>query len=289
MNTLLAHWVQDVIHRREAERIERTADEKWVDDRHEQLEIKRDATVERQQDHKDVRRDLQVERERDRFVTRQETIAQVRQATQDIQSHSLAAQHAADEALGQAVGTHLQGIAVQAEANDVSAISIPTGMQVASTTIKGPVQAELSALLATAQAAVVEGRDDNTNSARQSALWAMGKGFLPHPADISQLMKAAGADQSIASTFGGLADALVSLDREPYRDPRLNALAGSQRLDLMESYCALLGAYGPGPLLDLVTNLEARAGLPSEISKPKPGELRSGEFNQMLDDLFGAG
>jgi hypothetical protein len=211
--------------------------------------------------------------------------------TEGSQARRELAQEAADRALAGAVTSYLEGLAAQAQGNDASAVTIPTGFRAASLVLAGPPVAEIQALLGDILTDVAEGAsDDPTARARQSAIWALGQGLSPHGEDVAEALRGSKLDPEWAERFSQLAERLTALEGPSSRLAQLEAYRGGEKLDLLKAHVGSLQAYGSERLLTALGRPEKLAG----TSAPRPGPLVLGRgaampgpaFHAMLDGLF---
>ena len=302
MSQLLSAWAEDIVARRQQQAADRSREEKQADRTQYEREEKRDARLENAEEQAAVRkrqaagvrktqhkrRDIQAkgkrtQQTRDVFVRKQEALDQARQRAKDAKVHGESAQRAADQALGHSVSSYLQGLVAQAESNDASAVTIPTGIRVASTTISGPPLGEIEALIADVQGEVREGKSDSpTQRARQSAAWALGHGLMPHPGDIARLLGGQG-NKGWAKQFGETGRKLDRFAEAGVGNAHLRALNAGERLDVMDGYCSLLAQYGADRLMDLVSGKKHEPPPPPD---PKQSGMRRAELDSVLDQLF---
>jgi hypothetical protein len=304
MRTLLSHWAEDVVQQRSARSKENRKDLEAEDAaiarkdaaRARELQARQSEVAQRRRDveHTKVRQTdqtrAQADLARDRFVRQAELKDQSQRAELELRRRSDLGQEAADAALTAAINGHLEGLVVQASANDTTAVSLPTGVRVASGSIAGPPIDNIDALLAAAQRAVIEGRDDDgAAEARRSAAGALAHGLMPHPEDLARLLAAAGAEASTVDHFRSLGAALDRLDRAEPGKAEVGARQAGRRLDVVGAYCDALTRSGGGAVLALVVNGDGRGFDPAELpSRPgDPSALRQRELDDVLDGLFG--
>ncbi|MBI4819902.1 MAG: hypothetical protein HY791_26750 [Deltaproteobacteria bacterium] len=185
-----------------------------------------------------------------------------------------------------ALGRSLEGLAIAAEKNDNAAVSIPSGIKVASALLVGPA---IGSLLDKVEDEVLEGRSDSPFAQSDASIrWALGHGMMPHPTDLASSMQGRGLDRDFATRFSELGQRLDQLSEKSFRNPQLQGVVGHERLGILKEHVQLLGAYSSQRLVSLVRDPEALKGtqsptLPVERGK---GQLRPRELNQMLDKLF---
>lgn len=219
------------------------------------------------------------------------------QAARALEQSKAQAQEAADAALTHSISSYLEGLAVQAQSNDASAVSIPSGVRVASTSFAGPALTEISALVSEAEREIGEGRFDSaTESSQRSATWALEHGLMPHPGDLGRLVAASGVDASWGERFSQLGAKLDNIDAgASVRHGQMKAYLAHEKLGALQDYVNVLGAFGGGRVVGLVSNpaslggIGALSGTPptSSQSGGARGKMPEREFNKMLDNLFG--
>ena len=207
-----------------------------------------------------------------------------------------AAQEAADAALTSSIASYLEGLAGQAKGNDTSAVSVPTGIRVASSLFAGPPLAEINALLSQVEKDVTTGADDSPQAlAQESAAWALGHGLMPHPGDLATLLGTAGVDDAWASRFKSIGDALDGLEGKSFKNSQLKAHVAHEQFSLLKDHVNVLQSYSAERLVGLVAqpgNLGATLGAitiapPSQSQNASRARMPDKEFNRMLDNLFG--
>ena len=162
------------------------------------------------------------------------------------------------EAQAAAVEGQLQALIAQAQAGHI--VTIPSGIQVASSAIICSVGDELAAL-----SDILEDLRD-VDPALRSAAWAMGNGFMPHPADLAAVMFKNEVDSAWAEAFAGLGHELKALDTQPTAIPRLAADNGAQRLDVLKRQQDLQRNYGGSRLAQVVLQPDLLKGAPLPLS-----------------------
>lgn len=201
-------------------------------------------------------------------------------------------QEAADSALSSSVASYLEGLAVQAQANDASAVCVPTGFLAASTMICGPALAGLADLIDDIQGEVNEGSSDSPIVvARQSAAWALGEGLPPHGRDLSAILDHFGLDAAWSERFSALA---TRLDDAQLKNPghgQLKGVVGHERINLLREHIKTLDAFGGPRLIGLVSNPAGLVG--TNPGGPLPGVnttsnsgVAPATLNRILDGLF---
>jgi hypothetical protein len=204
-----------------------------------------------------------------------------------------AAQQAMDSALDARVESYLEAL-LTAASDPNSKIEIPDGYRTAGS-LTGPGVPDLSALLS--QIESVDAGDDATKKAegvdetsRASAAWALGHGMMPHPADLSAIMKQNGVDLGVAAHFDSVAASLSKVDTQSFKHPQLKVQAGSDRLDTLKGYLDNLTSYGSGRLVKLVSDPASLLGTvePAAASQTvgRSRGMPERQFNSMLDNLF---
>lgn len=178
------------------------------------------------------------------------------------------AQIAADEAFAQSLAGMIRSLVAQAGDADVSTITIPTCARVASSVIQGPPLAAALELLAGAIAESTASTEAELPAqSRRSAIWALGKGLMPHPGDLATLLNKAGTHSATAREFEAVAKDLDALDGKRSSIPRLQGFVAKDRLQVLDRYREQLGAFGPASLIDLLCRPEALAeGAPAKRS-----------------------
>jgi hypothetical protein len=163
-----------------------------------------------------------------------------------------AQQEAADLALDAAVANALQNAITDSKGGEKS-LTIPTGVHVASTTIHGP-GVDLAAL----REELDDDRDTLIDSAksqqaRDSAMWALGHGLMPHPGDLSTLLKSAHVDQDYAGRFDNLKLELNKIDRDSQnRNPQIQGYNAHQRVGVLNELNEALASFGAQRLVALI-------------------------------------
>jgi hypothetical protein len=177
--------------------------------------------------------------------------------------------------------SHIRGLVAQARGG--ADVSIPSGMRAASTLAIGPCDAELDALLATVDDAELAFADQ----ARRSAAWALRQGLLPHPSDLASTMET--RDPPWAAAFRELGHKLDSLDAVKHAHPRLQAVSGGERVDVLRREVQLLKAYSPERTLTLIAQPE-KLGAPLSLAPPPPAErgprMGAQALGKLLNNLF---
>lgn len=192
---------------------------------------------------------------------------------------AIAAQNAA------ALEVYLEGLVAQAKAGADVSVTIPAGIRVASQIANAPSAAELEALLDE-----IDDSEASFASAQRSAAWALGHGLMPHPGDLSSLMRAGRVDAPFAERLEGLAGQLERLDATPTKHPKLAVLAAHDRLFALQDQVGVMKAYGPERTLDLVRQPGRLVGntqspLPNPPSQRGPKMGRQA-LDRVLDGLF---
>jgi hypothetical protein len=203
-------------------------------------------------------------------------------ARREIAEDRLEQRRASDAALAAAVETCLRGLVAQAASGDDVGLAIPSGVRVAGA-LGGTSPAEIAALAAEARSA----DEDVQHPAQRSALWALGAGLMPHPADLAELLERAGRDPSWQEGWTTLAK---QLDRapDPSGPPKLRATAAGERLDVLAAEKKLLASYGGARVLTLVARPgDLTADLPKRCP-PVGGGPKMGQaaLDRVLDGLF---
>lgn len=139
-----------------------------------------------------------------------------------------------------------------------------------------------------------ERRLEGGEAAQRSALWALGRGLLPHPGDLSALLHKTGRDPTWRAGLEDIARGLHALvpdglsggDLGPIQ---LRAERARERLTLLQAERDLLADYGARRLLTLVARpSDLTADLPRvyEPRGPKGSHLGQSAMDALLDGLF---
>lgn len=193
-----------------------------------------------------------------------------------------------DAALDREVASYLGALRVAAQDRG-SQVAIPEGVRAASS-LTGPSLA-IDDLLRDIR---IEDRPDDRELARgakdaqTSAAWALGQGLMPHPLDLSTLLRAGQADGAWSEHFASLGARLEAVDRRPAPNVQLQMVAGAERLSTLRDFVDALGAYSSERLLTAIVAPEQLRGtsapiLPLERTR---GAMTAGAFNAMMDGLF---
>ena len=197
------------------------------------------------------------------------------------------AEDALDAALASAVASYLRGLVAAAEGNDSTAISIPTGIRVASATVATSPLGEIEQALNRITHEVAEGREDSAQAnAQQSAAWALCHGLLPHPDDLATLLRAGGNNGQWAGHFDALGDALARHDEEKFRHGQLQARTGGGRLEVLRTIADSIQVMGPNALIGVIAKPTRPVHVPAQPPAPSTGSAASPDLNAILDDLF---
>lgn len=205
------------------------------------------------------------------------------------EKHAELAQQAMDAALDARVESYLSSL-LSAASDPDSKVDIPDGFRTASG-VSGPSIPDLSALLTQIESTdagdkSVGGVDDVS---RASAAWALGQGLMPHPADLSAVMKTNGIDPTFSARLDDIASSLNKVDQQSFKHPQLKVQAGAERLETLKGYVDTLTSYGSGRLVKLVTDPGSLMGMvePAISAGSVRGRgMPERQFNSMLDGLF---
>jgi len=187
-----------------------------------------------------------------------------------------------------ALEVYLEGLISQAKAGADVSVSIPAGIRVASSIATAPSVAELESLL--------DGIDDaeaqHALASQRSAAWALGHGFMPHPGDLSDLMRAGQVDAPFAERLTDIAGQLSKLEGPAVRHPKLELLAAHDRVFALKDQVSVMKAYGSDRTLALVKDPRA---LGKSLERPVPGavtgrgpKMGHEALGRVLDGLFSA-
>jgi hypothetical protein len=190
-------------------------------------------------------------------------------------------------AQAQSAALALDGLLGLSRSNDGVTVSIPSGFRAATS---APIPGA-DAIVAAINSILQEGAQDDPNvpdlTGQASARWALGAGLLPHPADLSQVMQGLKLDPLFADQLGQLGDKLTAIDGKRDKFHQLQASNGLERLDVLSTYSALLGAYGADRLVGLVTQPQVLVGTGSPalpvIGAQQQGSMSPRDYNAMLD------
>jgi hypothetical protein len=163
--------------------------------------------------------------------------AQIIRAAQD----AVAAQDA------RALEVYLAGLVAQAKAGHDVSVSIPAGVRVASDVAVAPAAAELEALLHQ-----IDDSEAEYTRAQRSSAWALGHGFMPHPGDLSDLMRGGRVDAPWAQRLADLGAALDAVAPRPHQPLQLSLHQAQDRMVALKDQVSVLRAYGPERTLNLV-------------------------------------
>jgi len=202
------------------------------------------------------------------------------------------AQQAMDAALDARIESFL-GSLLSAASDPDSKVAIPDGFRSATGSPHGPSLPDFSALVAEIESADKTdaiSADDPIARSQASAAWAIGHGMMPHPGDLSHIMKANNVDPTFAARFDDLAGSLDKIQSKTFVHPQLKVQAGADRLDALKSYVDTLSGYGSARLVKLVSDPGSLLGfvepaMPSP-SATNPKRMPERQFNAMLDNLF---
>lgn len=162
------------------------------------------------------------------------------------------------EAQAAAIEGQLQGLIAQAQAGHI--VTIPSGIQVASSSISVSVGDELAVLHD-----VLEDLLDAPPELR-SAAWSMTNGFLPHPADLASVLFKNELDSAWAEAFAGLGHELKNIDAKPSAIPQLAAQNGALRLGVLKQQQDLMRNYGGVRLAQAVLQPHLLKGTQAPLS-----------------------
>ena len=205
------------------------------------------------------------------------------------------AQQAMDAALDARVESYLEAL-LAAASDPGSKVDVPDGVRVASGAIAGPSIPDLSALLSQIEAVDAGDAKDAVGgvdgAAQTSAAWALGHGLMPHPADLSTLMKAHSLDGNFAARLDDIAGSLSKVESQSFKHPQLKVQAGAERLETLKGYVDTLTSYGSGRLVKLVADPGSLLGTvepPLGAGSVRGRGMPERQFNSMLDGLFSSG
>lgn len=180
--------------------------------------------------------------------------------------------------IGASIEGQLHGLVARALTGQDVSSAIPSGSVRVASTVGTTSNAEIAALVAQARSA-----DDPV---RNSAAWAVGHGFMPHPEDLAELLDRGVRDPSWAEGFRGLGPALDATREGP---TSLRVQRAHAHLDLLTQHRRGLVALGPKALLGLIVTPE-RPLTTAQPRFPTPAEggARMGQaaLDAVLDKLF---
>ena len=197
--------------------------------------------------------------------------AQIVRAAQD----AVAAQDA------RALEVYLAGLVAQAKAGHDVSVSIPAGIRVAGDLAAAPNMAELESL--------VDAIDDSEAAfaqAQRSSAWALGHGFMPHPGDLSELMRGGHVDAPWAARLAELAAAPDAAAPRRGQAPQLALHMAHDRVVTLKDQVSVMKAYGPDRTLALVRDPTRLGGdLNRAVPSPPRATGRAGleALNRALD------
>lgn len=197
--------------------------------------------------------------------------------------------HAAQQAVqaldAAALEVYLRGLIAQAQGGSDVSVTIPSGIRVASDLALGPAAAELSELVDQ-----IDQTEANVAAQQQrSAAWALGAGLMPHPGDLSDLMRTVGVDAPFSDR---LADLAKALDRPGGGPVQLQLHAAHDRLFALKDQVQVLRAYGPDRTLNLVRNpaqlsgTQAKTALPAPLDRGPTPKMGHAALGRVLDTVF---
>lgn len=197
----------------------------------------------------------------------------------------LAEKQAEDAAIASSVAAYLQGLVEQARSGD-DVTAIPLDVRVASASISAPSASALNALISEVQSA----DDPVAAKAQQSAAWAVSHGFVPHPGDLSTILRSTGVDEAWAQRFEHNAAQLDRLEPST-RIPQLQVIHAAARLELVRDTVRLLDGYTPERTVRMIGNPQSLLELPGKIGAPAAASGASprmgrAAFDRMLNSLF---
>lgn len=196
-----------------------------------------------------------------------------------------AAQEAVQSQDAAALGVYLEGLIAQAKGGSDVSVGIPSGVRIASHLAFAPSAAELESLLD-----LVESSESDFARAQKSAAWALSQALMPHPGDLSDLMRAGRVDDGFAERLQDLSTKLSTLHSAPIKHPQLAALAAQDRLLTLKDQVGVMKGYGAERTLALVKN---PLGLKDSLQRAVPGPPQSRgpkmgheALGRVLDSLF---
>ncbi len=205
-------------------------------------------------------------------------------AFREVASKQVDAQALQDQ-LTSGLEVYLAGQVAQAQGGSDVSISIPSGVQIAGALASAPAVAELESL-----ADHIEGAEASVAQSQQSAAWALQHAFMPHPEDLSKLMKAGGVDAPFAERLSAMSSLLKALDGAATKHPQMAMDVAQQRVHTLKDQVGVMKAYGAERTLALIKNpTSLKTSLQSKVpAVPKAGGPKMGHaaLGKVLDGLF---
>jgi hypothetical protein len=205
-------------------------------------------------------------------------------AFKEIASKQADAQALQDQ-LTSGLEVYLAGQVAQAQGGSDVSISIPSGVQIAGALASAPSGAEIESL-----ADHVEGVEADVAKAQNSAAWALQHAFMPHPEDLSKLMKAGGVDAPFAERLSAMSNLLKALDGAATKHPQMAMAVAQERVHTLKDQVGVMKAYGPKRTLDLIKNpMTLKTSLARAVPPvPQAGGPKMGHaaLGKVLDNLF---
>lgn len=200
------------------------------------------------------------------------------------------AQAAQTAALAAAVERYLQGLVLEASANDSSAVTVPSGLRVAGPSGSSAALGHINSLIAAADREVLEGRADSPEAASgRSAKFALQHGFLPHPLDLAILLDGHGLSSAWSDRFRALGLLMSEAETRPqFQHPQLKVTRAATQLDHLRDHVGGLKEFQPDRLVLLISSPARLRG--SQIAPPSlktsvRAALSEPDFLRMMSDL----
>jgi len=199
-----------------------------------------------------------------------------------------------DAAQASALFHYVSGALNAAEANDSLSISIPAGVQVASTHLSGPSIAALADLISDLSDELAVSGEDDPSQAQQSALWAIAHGYAPHGNDLAEVINQVESGHPWANRFSELATEQTSLPRHQAAPAKLRAFTAHKEINLLQEQVQNIKAFGPENLAQILSTTKSSATKNAlQSTLPRRGmmsttqtKMDNKQFHQMLSKLF---
>ncbi|MEE2903944.1 MAG: hypothetical protein VYC39_16575 [Myxococcota bacterium] len=189
---------------------------------------------------------------------------------------------------------YVNGALNHAEANESISITIPSGVQVASQAIVATQVGELLEAIGDLRAEINDNDDQIINRAQYSAVWATAHGFVPHPRDIADLVRAYPQGEAWAQRFAEFSQNLKTAQHTENQPGRLQGYLAHKEIDTLRSHVQHLQALGTKALSKLISTKPSTAlplGAPPRfISKQDaanagPTQIKSASLQTILNDF----
>ena len=191
----------------------------------------------------------------------------------------------ADTAAASSVESYVRGLIDQAAAGYNVSASLPSGVRIAGLVAGGTSSAEIGSLIESARTA----DDAIVSNAEYSARWALEHGYMPHPGDLSAILKKTGRDSTWNKGLDDLAQKLKPFETGYSLGPvELRARRAGERLGLLGAERRLLTLYGSQRVLQLILQPSSLNGDHPEVFPGVSGLTRMGyaSLDAVLDQLF---